>query len=171
MYIRYEASPGAAGFSLLCRLDARGEGVAAGRDDSAAAGGVLASKGEGDVKELEALAAKAWEGLPGEFRKMCGRVDIFVADFADKETLGELGMQDPFELTGVYMGVDLGRKSVIDPSPEPDRVILFRRPILDEWAERGDIPLGELISHVLVHEIGHHFGLSDADMHRIEDQA
>ncbi|MEA1940980.1 MAG: metallopeptidase family protein [Pseudomonadota bacterium] len=123
------------------------------------------------LEDFEALAAKAWDGLPGEFRKMCGRVDIFVADFADRETLGELGMQDPFELTGVYMGVDLGRKSVIDPSPEPDRVILFRRPILDEWAERGDIPLGALISHVLVHEIGHHFGLSDEDMHRIEDQA
>ena len=101
---------------------------------------------------------------------MCGRVEIFVADFADGETLDALGMADAFELTGVYIGVDLARKSVIDPSPEPDRVFLFRRPILDEWAERGDIPLGELVAHVLVHEIGHHFGLSDEDMHRIEDE-
>ena len=120
---------------------------------------------------FERLAADAWAGLPEGFRKMCGRVDIFVADFADTETLDALGIEDAFQLTGVYMGVDLSQKSVIDPSPEPDRVILFRRPILDEWAERGDIPLGELVSHVLVHEIGHHFGLSDDDMHRIEDEA
>lgn len=122
------------------------------------------------LEDFEALAARAWEGLPDGFRKMCGRVEIFVADFADGETLEALGMADAFELTGVYIGVDLARKSVIDPSPEPDRVFLFRRPILDEWAERGDIPLGELVAHVLVHEIGHHFGLSDEDMHRIEDE-
>ena len=122
------------------------------------------------LEDFEALAARAWEGLPDGFRRLCGRVEVFVADFADAETLQAVGLSDPFELTGVYIGVDLARKSVIDPSPEPDRVILFRRPILDEWAERGDIPLGELVAHVLVHEIGHHFGLSDADMHRIEDE-
>lgn len=123
------------------------------------------------LEDFETLAASAFDGLPEGFRKLCGRVDLFVADFADEETLRELDIENPFELTGVYMGVDLARKSVIDPSPEPDRVFLFRRPILDEWAERGDIPLGELVTHVLVHEIGHHFGLSDEDMHRIEDQA
>jgi predicted Zn-dependent protease with MMP-like domain len=123
------------------------------------------------LEDFETLAAKAYDGLPEGFRKMCGRVQIFIADFADDETLKELDIDDPFELTGVYWGVDLSQKSVADPSPEPDRVVLFRRPILDEWAERGDIPLGKLITHVLVHEIGHHFGLSDDDMHRIEDQA
>jgi predicted Zn-dependent protease with MMP-like domain len=122
------------------------------------------------LEDFEALAAAAFDSLPEGFRTLCGRVELFVADFADEETLDELDIENPFELTGVYIGVDLARKSVIDPSPEPDRVFLFRRPILDEWAERGDIPLGELIAHVLVHEIGHHFGLSDEDMHRIEDR-
>ncbi|MHA6287965.1 metallopeptidase family protein [Maricaulis sp. CAU 1757] len=123
------------------------------------------------IEDFQNLASAAWASMPDGFRKMCGRVDIFIADFADDETLAELGLDNPFELTGVYMGVDLARKSVIDPSPEPDRVFLYRRPILDEWAERGDVPLDELVAHVLVHEIGHHFGLSDDDMHRIEDEA
>lgn len=123
------------------------------------------------LEQFERLAEAAWHGLPDGFRKLCGRVEIFVADFADEETLQALGMEDPFELTGVYIGVDLSQKSVSDPSPEPDRVFLFRRPILDEWADHGDVPLGELVTHVLVHEIGHHFGLSDDDMHAIEDRA
>lgn len=122
------------------------------------------------LEDFEDLAADAFSSLPADFRRLCGRVEIFVADFADAETLRELDMKDPFELTGVYIGIDLTQKSVSDPSGEPDRVILYRRPILDEWAERGDLPLGELVTHVLVHEIGHHFGLSDAAMHAIEDQ-
>ncbi|WP_203291010.1 metallopeptidase family protein [Maricaulis parjimensis] len=122
------------------------------------------------LEDFEDLAAQAFNSLPEAFRALCGRVEVFVADFADSETLRELGMKDPFELTGVYIGIDLTQKSVSDPSGEPDRVILYRRPILDEWAERGDLPLGELVTHVLVHEIGHHFGLSDDDMHAIEDQ-
>ena len=121
------------------------------------------------LADFERIAASAFEALPAEFRTLCGRLEIFVADFADTETLAAVGLADPFELTGVYIGVDLSQKSVSDPSPDPDRVVLFRRPILDEWADHGSITLGELISHVLVHEIGHHFGLSDADMHRIED--
>jgi predicted Zn-dependent protease with MMP-like domain len=87
------------------------------------------------------------------------------------DVLDELGIEDPFELTGLYQGVDLGRQSVLDPSPEPARVFLYRRPILDEWAERGDVSLGDLVAHVLVHEIGHHFGLSDADIEAIEAEA
>ena len=123
------------------------------------------------LEDFEDLAADAFSSLPADFRRLCGRVEIFVADFADAETLRELDMKDPFELTGVYIGIDLTQKSVSDPSGEPDRVILYRRPILDEWAERGDLPLGELVTHVLVHEIGHHFGLSDDDMHAIEDKS
>ena len=80
-------------------------------------------------------------------------------------------IEDPFELTGLYHGVDLSNRSVLDPSPQPSRVFLYRRPILDEWAERGNVGLSELITHVLVHEIGHHFGLSDDDIHAIEDAA
>ncbi len=122
------------------------------------------------LDDFEDLAAEAFNSLPAAFRQLCGRVEIFVADFADAETLHELDMKDPFELTGVYVGVDLTQKSISDPSGEPDRVVLYRRPILDEWAERGDLPLGDLVTHVLIHEIGHHFGLSDDDMHAIEDQ-
>ena len=92
-------------------------------------------------------------------------------DFAPDQVLEELGIDDPFELTGLYQGIDLAHRSSFDPSPEPARVFLYRRPILDEWAERGEVSLDELITHVLVHEIGHHFGLSDADIDSIEAQA
>lgn len=122
------------------------------------------------IEDFEALAASAFTTLPAEMRRLCTGLEIFVADFADTETLAAVGLTDPFELTGVYMGVDLSQKSVTDPSPAPDRVVLFRRPILDEWADHGAITLGELVTHVLIHEIGHHFGLSDDDMHRIEGQ-
>ena len=121
------------------------------------------------LEDFETLAVSAYESLPAQMRRLCEGLEIFVSDFADAETLAAVGLSDPFELTGVYIGVDLSQKSVSDPSPEPDRVILFRRPILDEWADHGAITLGELVTHVLVHEIGHHFGLSDEDIHRIED--
>ena len=88
-------------------------------------------------------------------------------DFPDEEILDALGLQDPFELTGLYQGVDLSRRSILDAA-EPARVFLFRRPLLDEWAERGDVTLADLVSHVLIHEIGHHLGLSDEQIHRIE---
>lgn len=94
-----------------------------------------------------------------------------IEDFADDETLDALGIADPFELTGLYQGVDITRRSVLDLVPERAVITLYRRPILDEWAERGDLTLGELVAHVLVHEIGHHFGLSDADIERIEAAA
>ena len=96
-------------------------------------------------------------------------MELRVVDFPDPDMLEALGIEDGFELTGLYEGVDLTQASVIDARAEPDRVYLFRRPILDEWAEAGDLTLGHLIAHVLVHEIGHHFGLSDDDMHAIED--
>ena len=87
-------------------------------------------------------------------------------DFADAEALDELGIEDPFELTGLYQGVDLAHRSVLDPAPAVSMVFLYRRPILDEWAERGDVTLGALIAHVLTHEIGHHFGLDAGRRHR-----
>jgi len=121
------------------------------------------------LSDFEMLAKAAWEGLPEAYRGLCGHVELFVADFADAEMLEAVGLEDPFELSGLYMGVDLTQQSSMDPSPEASRVFLFRRPILDEWAERETVTLGELVSHVLVHEIGHHFGLSDEDMHKIED--
>ncbi|KQY35355.1 hypothetical protein ASD21_11250 [Caulobacter sp. Root1455] len=123
------------------------------------------------LDDFAALARKAFDDLPADFRRQTGDVVFRIDDFAADEVLDDLGIEDPFELTGLYQGVDLGRRSVLDPSPQTSMVFLYRRPILDEWCERGDVTLGELITHVLVHEIGHHFGLSDDDIHRIEDDA
>jgi predicted Zn-dependent protease with MMP-like domain len=120
------------------------------------------------LDDFAALADQAYAALPDEFRKMVGDVVFQVAEFADEDVLEELGIEDAFELTGLYQGVSLAHRSLFDPSPSAAMVFLYRRPILDEWAERGDLPLGELIGHVLVHEIGHHFGLSDDDIHAIE---
>jgi predicted Zn-dependent protease with MMP-like domain len=123
------------------------------------------------LDDFAALAEAAFKALPGNFRALAGDVVLRVDDFASDEVLDDLGIEDPFELTGLYQGVDLGRRSVLDTCVQPSMVFLYRRPILDEWTERGDVSLGELIAHVLVHEIGHHFGLSDDDIHRIEDDA
>ena len=123
------------------------------------------------LDDFAVLGQAAFARLPERFRQMAGEVIFRVQDFAEEETLDELGIEDAFELTGLYHGVDLARRSVMDPAPSASMVFLYRRPILDEWAERGEISLGELITHVLVHEIGHHFGLSDAQMHAIEAAA
>jgi predicted Zn-dependent protease with MMP-like domain len=96
---------------------------------------------------------------------------VRIEDFASEEMLADLGIEDPFELTGLYQGVDLTRQSLLDPSPSAPIVFLFRRPILDEWIERGDVSLADLIAHVLVHEIGHHFGLSDEQMDALLEAA
>ncbi|MEX2520504.1 MAG: metallopeptidase family protein [Paracoccaceae bacterium] len=121
-----------------------------------------------DLGEFQEMALRAFAALPGGFRARCGAVLIRVADFADKDILGEMGIDDPFELTGLYSGVDLTLKTNDDIAPLPDEVWLYRRPILDEWAERGDTGIYELVAHVLVHEIGHHFGLTDEEIERIE---
>ncbi len=120
--------------------------------------------------EIEQLAAAAWQRLPAEFRQLCRDVVIRIEDFATEEVLDGLGIEDPFDLMGLYQGVSLDRRSVMDPMREPDMVFLYRRPILDFWAE-GDETLGHLVTHVLIHEIGHHFGLSDDDMAAIEAES
>jgi predicted Zn-dependent protease with MMP-like domain len=120
--------------------------------------------------ELEALAQSAYRQLPARFRKLTGELLIRVEDFPTDEVLDSLGIESPFDLLGLYSGVDIGRKSVMDVSALPDMVFLYRRPILDYWAEHEET-LGAIVTHVLVHEIGHHFGLSDADMDRIESEA
>ena len=123
------------------------------------------------LDDLAALAEAAFAALPEGFRRMTGDVVFRVDDFASDEVLDELGIEDPFELTGLYSGVHIGHRSVFDPSPGPSRIFLYRRAILDEWSARGDVSLADLVSHVLVHEIGHHFGLIDDDIHAIEDAA
>jgi len=120
------------------------------------------------LDDLASLAEAAFAELPAEFRALTGEVVFRVDDFPSPEVLEELEIEDAFDLTGLYQGVDLRRRSVFDPSPPGAMIFLYRRPILDEWAERGDVTLRELVAHVLVHEIGHHFGLSDDDIDRIE---
>jgi len=120
------------------------------------------------LDDFAALAEAAFAELPPAFRRLAGEVVFRIDDFPSDEVLEDLGLESPFDLTGLYQGVDLARRSVFEASPEPARIFLYRRPILDEWAERGDVGLGEMVTHVLVHEIGHHFGLSDDDIDRIE---
>ena len=122
-----------------------------------------------NLDEFDTLAAEAFRSLPAAFRALCGDVVIHVADFADDDTLADLEIGDPFELTGLYEGVDLTRRSLDDIASGPNHVHLYRQPILAEWIDNGETALGDLIRHVIVHEIGHHFGLSDEDMERIEE--
>ena len=123
------------------------------------------------LDDFARLARAAFDALPEPFRSLAGDVVIRVDDFADDETLAMMEMEDPFELTGLYHGVDIGRRDSMGPAAEPSRIFLYRRPILDEWCERGDVGLDEIIAHVLIHEIGHHFGLDDDQIHHIEETA
>ncbi len=123
------------------------------------------------IDEFADLAEAAFARLPAEVRAMTGDVAFHVQDFAEDEVLNGLGLEDPFELTGLYSGVHIGHREALGPAPEVSRVFLYRRPILDEWCERGDVPLEDLVFHVLVHEIGHHFGLSDEQIDAIEASA
>ena len=120
------------------------------------------------LDDLAEIAERAFAALPEAFRKLAGDVVFRVDDFAADEILDEMGIADAFELTGLYSGVSLAERGGFGHEPEPSRIFLYRRPILDEWAENGEVTLEELVSHVLVHEIGHHFGLSDPDIEAIE---
>lgn len=121
-----------------------------------------------DLEDIERLARAALAALPGMYRDAAAQVQLQVADFAPEDMLDELDLTDPFELTGLYDGIPLTGKSVMDQPHGPDMIWLFRRPILEEWADRGDIGLGDLVAHVLVHELAHHFGWSDADIAAID---
>jgi len=123
-----------------------------------------------NAREMEAMARAAMAILPPQFAAHLGEVILQVEDFAGAELLKELGIENPFELTGIYEGLPLHEKSVEHSGTMPDRIRLFRRPILDEWAERGNETLEHLVAHVVIHEIGHHFGLSDEDMHALEEE-
>jgi predicted Zn-dependent protease with MMP-like domain len=129
-----------------------------------------ADKQAPSLAELEALAAVAWRRLPQQFRSLCDNVVIRVEDFPAEDVVKEMGLESPFDLLGLFQGVSIDRRSVMDPSGMPNLVHLYRRPLLDYWAEHEET-LGHLVAHVLVHEIGHHFGLSDADMEQIEAEA
>ena len=120
--------------------------------------------------EIETIAREALKSLPSPFCESIGDIVLQVEEFADKATLVSLGIRDPFDLSGLYEGVPLPLRSVSQSGILPERIRLFRRPILDEWNARGET-LERLVTHVLIHEVGHHFGLSDADIHALEDGA
>jgi len=123
-----------------------------------------------DAQSIELLARDVIARLPEAFAAHLDDVILRVEEFAEEEVLAELEIEDPFELTGLYTGRPIGDKSVSDSGALPDMIHLYRRPLLDEWVETG-VALDALIAHVVIHEVGHHFGLSDADMHALEAAA
>ena len=123
-----------------------------------------------DAAAIERLAEGAIARLPETFRRHLAGVVLRIDDFADEAVLTELGIEDPFDLSGLYSGRSLDKRDSWTSGELPPMIHLYRRPLLDEWAETG-VALEDLIVHVIVHEVGHHFGFSDADMHRLEDEA
>ena len=121
------------------------------------------------TEEIEAVARDALQKLPEPFVSHLNHVVLQVDEFADDALLAELGIDHPLDLTGVYEGIPIGQRSVETSGTLPDRIRLFRQAILAEWVEEGE-QLEHLVRHILIHEIGHHFGLSDDDMHALEDQ-
>lgn len=127
-----------------------------------------AALGAPGAADIERLAEAAFARLPDEFRRLCDGLVIQVVDFPDEETLDEMGAQTEFDLLGLFRGRGLAHRSAVDETGTlPNMIWLYRRPLLDYWCEGAD-SLGAVVTHVLVHEIGHHFGLSDSDMMAIE---
>jgi len=122
------------------------------------------------LADIQTLADAAWRVIPPRLRVHAEDVVIRVEDFPDAEICREMQLESPFDLLGLYQGVAVNERSVMDPAPGVDMVFLYRRPILDYWCE-FDEDLAHLVRHVLIHEIGHHFGFSDADMATIEREA
>ena len=119
------------------------------------------------MADIEALAQRALTTIPERLKRHVGNVVIRVDEFPDEDTEREMELESPFDILGLYRGVGMPYKSVSDPLPSIDMIFLYRRPILDYWCETGD-DLYHVVRHVLIHEIGHHFGFSDADMDRLE---
>ena len=120
-----------------------------------------------DLAALEEMAHEMFAALPESFRKLCEGVIIRVDDFPTDDVLEDLKAESEFDLLGLFQGIGLPFRSVDESGQMPNMVWLYRRPILDYWAEH-DETIGHIVRHVLIHEIGHHFGLSDDDMEAIE---
>lgn len=118
-------------------------------------------------EDIEDLAQAAFETIPERLARHADGVVLRVEEFPDEETCADMGLESPFDILGLYRGVSLDRKSVADSGTLPDMIFLYRRPILDYWVETYE-PLSDIVRHVLIHEIGHHFGFSDEEMERIE---
>jgi predicted Zn-dependent protease with MMP-like domain len=119
------------------------------------------------LADLERLAHEALATIPNALKQHLGPLVVRVEEFPDEETEDEMGLESPFDLLGLYRGVALPQKSIASPGGEIDMVFLYRRPMLDYWCETGE-DLRHVVRHVLIHEIGHHFGFSDEDMERLE---
>lgn len=122
-----------------------------------------------ELDDFEAMADEAYAALPADFRAMTGEIEIRVADFPDEDVVKEMELESDFDILGLFHGMGLAHDTAVPETGRlPNCVWLYRRPILDYWAEHEET-LGDIVTHVLVHEIGHHFGLSDDDMYGIED--
>ncbi|HQU69151.1 MAG TPA: metallopeptidase family protein [Albidovulum sp.] len=121
-----------------------------------------------DLETIEQMALATIGELPPQFAEPARSIILRVEDFAPDDVLDEMSIESPFDLTGLYDGIPMTEKSVMDVVDRPDVIWLFRRPILDEWAERGDVSLGQLVAHVMVHELAHHFGWSDEEIAEID---
>lgn len=120
------------------------------------------------LNEFELLAREIYAGLPAEFRKLTGEIVILVSEFPTDEIMDDLALESPFDLLGLFEGRGIAERWNPSTGEGPNRVTLYRRAILDYWAENEET-LGDIVAHVLIHEIGHHFGLSDDDMEKIEE--
>ncbi len=121
------------------------------------------------LDQIEALAREAFDGLPREFKDLTGELVFFVQDFPDDEVVKDLELESPFDILGLFCGPDLADRSGAFQISSPTMIFLYRLPILDYWTEEGET-LEHVVRHVLVHEIGHHFGLSDEQMEAIEER-
>lgn len=121
------------------------------------------------LDEIESIAIEALAHMPEDFRTLCGDLIIQIADFPDDQVIEDMGLDTPFDLLGLFEGRGIGERFTLQTGEGPNRITLYRRAVLDYWAENEET-LGDIIAHVLIHEIGHHFGLSDEDMETIEAQ-
>ncbi len=121
-----------------------------------------------DLSDIEAIATRAFAALPEKITHLVRNVTFHVQDFPGPQTMRDMELETPFDLLGLYSGLPMNQRSVGDTPPDLDRIFLYRRPLLDCWCETGE-DLKAIVRNVLIHEIGHHFGLSDADMQRIEE--
>ena len=122
------------------------------------------------LEDFETMAVNAFAALPAEFRALSGEIRFLVADFPEDDVVKEMDLESPFDILGLFEGRPVGESDVAATFELPNRILLYRRPILDYWAEHEE-SLGTIVSHVLIHEIGHHFGLSDDDMEHLEAEA
>jgi predicted Zn-dependent protease with MMP-like domain len=120
--------------------------------------------------DIDAIARQTLAQLPSPFHESLGDIVLLVEEVTDAETARRLGLRSPMQLSGLYQGVPLNLQSVTQPSMMPERITLYRRPILAEWQSTG-FSLEQLVSHIVIHEVGHHFGFSDDDMHALEREA